>query len=178
MTKSTYVSPMVKPPFQPTEEQLERESSLRRFNRLYIYTPVIIISTISLLLVISLLWAFFYSDTNPVAAQFVSGLADLIIIMWTIPMLLLCFIGPVSFVMLLSRGYRRSKLDPALRRNKLQVLLWQLDQLLAAVHEQLRDNYLPKLAGPLAKGHAIAAYIQAVFNYIFRIGNDRNGRDS
>ena len=81
-----------KSPYEPTPEQLEREQALHRFNRLFVYVPLILAGVVVLALVLWMLWRVF-TVTSDNQAKFygsLSGLADLILIFFNI--ILFCFL--------------------------------------------------------------------------------------
>lgn len=141
--------------YQPTAEQLARDEALKRFNRLYIIIPVAITVLIALALLITLA-VFAFLPNNSALRQFISGMADLIIILVSIPMTLLCAILPVAYVaIVLNRRQQRRlypQLGPMAYRGRLQSLLWwlqgKLDQAQAAV-----ESGSTSLANRVMKAH-------------------------
>jgi len=161
-----------KSPYEPTPEQLEREQALHRFNRLFVYVPLILAGVVVLALVLWMLWRVF-TVTSDNQAKFygsLSGLADLILIFFNIiPMMLLCAIGPALFGYLVRNAVKKNKLPLEERRGKLQPLLWRVDKAIAKIQSSLQDTQLQKVAKPVIQGHALAAAIQAMARSIQRI---------
>lgn len=156
--------------YQPTPEQEERAAALRRFNRLFVYAPLGLVALIVLTLVVLMFWTRFAPDVDGrETAEFLSGLVDIIVIFTLAPMLLLCAVGPALAGFLIYRANQRRQLPPPQRRSRLQTLLWRLERGLVKVQTKLRDEWLRQGAEPVIRGHAIMAYVKAVFNYIQRI---------
>lgn len=150
-------------PYQPTAEQLERTAALTRFNRLYVYLPLIIFSAVGLFLLGLMLWGVFSPNENG-AIGLMSGLADLIVIMTVIPLLLLCAVVPAAAIGLVV--YRRQQ--PQRKHGRFQTLLWRLDTLITKAQSKTATT-LPKAAAPVIKGHAWAAYVRALVENIKKL---------
>ncbi len=84
----TYPPPYREPTFEPTAAQLERDRLLRRRNRLYIYLPLGIVSLISATLIVLILIGLF-APGEPGTVVFISAVADIIIILWIFPAIIL-----------------------------------------------------------------------------------------
>lgn len=162
----TPAAPDVPPANPPTPAQLEREAALRRFNRLYVYAPMILATLLVVGLLLYLLWQTLSQSPESPIYGLLSGLADLLLIFALLPMMLLCAIGPAATVLLLRQMYRQTQLEPDLRRGRLQTLFWRLDRLLTQVQTQLRDSYLEKIASPVIRGHAFLAALNALGRFI------------
>ena len=142
--------------YQPSPEQLERTAALQQFNRLYIYLPLAIFSLAGLALVVLMLWGAL--SPNVVGTrEFVSGLADLVVIMTVMPLLLLCAIVPAAAIGLVV--YRRQQ--PKREHGRFHSLLWRLDSLVVKVQNAVSTT-MPKVATPVIKGHAWMAYVQTL----------------
>lgn len=172
MTTQIHATSAQKPSYEPTPDQLAREKALQRFNRLYVYTPMLLVGIATLALLIFMLWHIFTvkPENQEGFYALLSGLADLILIFFNIiPMMLFCAVGPALFAYLVVRTNKRRKLPEHERRGKLQVILWRIDQVIAKIQLGLRDTYLEKAARPIIQGQALAAAIQALAQYIQRI---------
>ena len=147
--------------YQPTPDQELRAQALKRFNRLYIYLPIGFLVLISLLLLGLMSWQIFAAD-GPQTRQFASGLADIIIIFTTIPLLLLCAIVPAGAI-----GYyvyRRQK-EESRKNGRLQTIFWRVDHILERT-QQKTDETLPKITSPLIKGHGFFAFLQEIWRQL------------
>jgi hypothetical protein len=138
---------------------------LRRFNWLYVYTPVIVVSLVALILVILLLWGALSPNIEGTSA-FVSGLADVIIILFSLPLLALCAIGPGALVAMIVLTVRRRR-DPqaAALLDRLHTLLWRLDNMVERVLVKTRE-LSARAAGVVIRVQARAAYLKTLFNRI------------
>jgi hypothetical protein len=149
--------------YQPVPEQLERAAALRQFNRLFVYLPLAVFSLAGLVLVGLLLWGVFSPNVTG-TREFVSGLADLVVIMTVMPLLLLCAIVPAAAIGWLV--YRRQQ--PRQEHGRFQTLFWRLDTLLTRFQATLATT-LPKAAAPVIKGHAWAAYLRALLENLKKL---------
>jgi hypothetical protein len=149
--------------FVPTAVQLERVNSLKRFNRWAIYVPVGLLATAVIgLLVYLLIIAIWppYEDTQ----LFLSGIADIILILFMLPVVLIfglllvgLFGGGIYW-----RQSRQENDDASLQKRygRLRLLLWKLDQKLSGVYRQA-DKIMPQLANPVIRFNAHLAYINS-----------------
>lgn len=158
--------------FTPAATQVERAAALRRFNRLYIYTPLVLISLLIIALIVLLLWGslgFEESHTR----QLASGLADIIVILVTIPMMLLCAIVPLAAIgAAVYRQQQRQTEEEEVKYGRLQMLFWRLETLLARVYAAL-ETASAKVAAPLIEAHALAAYVSTFLKDLRRFVSRR-----
>jgi len=121
--------------YQPTAAQKARAASLRRFNWLYFYLPILLFTIGGIAIIVLLLWSSLPAEREQ-QRLFVSGLADLILILTIAPLLLLCAIVPGTAVYLLVRGRREGQAP--IRR--LQTLLWRLEAFLARIGRRVTET--------------------------------------
>lgn len=149
--------------YSPSPEQLEREKELERFNRWMIYLPVGLAAATALALLILMLTGIFAPGLVG-AEAFLSGLADTILVLWMLPMSVLCAIGPIAYLAyLVNRRQRRSQLpseSPLLRHSRTQMALWQAQDISDSIAKKA-DALSNRVAQPLLSINAIAAYIHA-----------------
>lgn len=147
--------------YSPSEEQLERERALKRYNRLYIYVPVGIAVAFGLFLVVIMLIGIFAPGLIG-AEEFLSGLADTILVLWMMPMMVLCAIVPIAyFGYLINRRQRRNMLppdSPLLRHSRTQMALWQAQNIAERV-EKKTDEVSDQVAKPFISVNSFAAYV-------------------
>jgi hypothetical protein len=157
------LAPLEEEFFQPSAEQLEREHALKRFNRNFIYIPVIIAVTIVLILLVLMLVALFAPGPDG-SLMFLSGLADTILVLWMIPMTVLCAIGPILYLAyLVNRRQRRAELppnSPLLKHSRAQMALWQAQNISDRV-DQKSDDITDRIARPIIILGEYGAYILA-----------------
>lgn len=157
-------------PYQPSPAQLERAAALKRFNRLYVYLPLAVFSVAGLVLIGLLLWGTL-SPNIMGTREFVSGLADLIVIFTVLPLLLLCAIVPAAYIGLVV--YRRQQ--PKQEHGRFQTLIWRLDSLVTKTQEKTTET-MPKVALPVIKGHSWMAYLRSlIINIKSNLLGDKNG---
>jgi hypothetical protein len=170
-----------RPGFSPTEEQLERESALKRFNRLYIYLPLGIVVLTSIFLLVLMLVGIFAPGLVG-AEAFLSALADTILVLWMIPMMVLMAIVPIAYAAyLVNRRQRRNMLppdSPLLRHSRVEMAMWQAQNILDKVSKKT-DSVSEKIAQPLISINVLLAYVFAWLDILARPlrRNDENERD-
>lgn len=154
--------------YRPTLEQHQRAAALRRFNWLFVYTPIIVLSLAALIFVILLLWGVLSTGIEGTSA-FVSGLADVIVILFTLPLLILCAVGPAALVAMIVLAVRRRR-DPqaASVLERLHRLLWRLDNIVERVLVRTKE-LAPRVGEPLINLHARTAYVKTLTNRLKRI---------
>ncbi|NCF65376.1 MAG: hypothetical protein JSV68_15535 [Anaerolineaceae bacterium] len=177
----TYPPPYHEPTFGPSAEQLERDQILRRRTRLYIYLPLGIVSFIAVVLIVLILIGLFAPGIVGTAA-FISAVADIIVILWIIPMILVVSILPITYIAYFVNRRQKRKLDPQTGplayRSRLQVFLWRI-QLFMNRTQVKTDELAPKVAEPVTEFNAILAYLGAWLNILIRPfrGNTKHERD-
>lgn len=147
---------------QPTVEQKERLNRLKRFNWLFVYLPMLIFVLIIAALIGVMVWGVF-SPQNETHLLFLSGLADLILIMILLPTLLLCALGPAALGGLIyfwntGRKTRKEALLPV-EGLWLQRQLWRLEGLIDKGQSQL-NIWLPRIVQPVIQVNGWLAYVQ------------------
>ena len=156
--------------YSPSREQLERESALKRYNRIYIYVPVTIAVAIVLFLIILMLIGIFAPGLVG-AESFLSGLADTILVLWMIPMTVLCAILPIAYVgYVVNLRQRRSQLppdSPLLRHSRTQMALWQAQDISDRV-EQKTEGVSDRIVRPFFSVGTFAAYVYAWLTILTR----------
>lgn len=154
--------------YEPNLEQRQRAAALRRFNWLYVYTPILLLSLAALILVGLLLWGVLSPNIEGTSA-FVSGLADMIVILFSLPLLLLCAIGPAALIAMIALDVKRRR-DPqaASLLQRLHTLLWRLDNIVARVLVKTRE-LSARVARLVIRVQAGAAYLKAWLNRIKRV---------
>ncbi len=177
----TYPPPYQEPTFKPTEAQLERDRILRRRNRLYIYLPLGIVSFIALLLLVLILIGIFAPGADG-TEEFISAVADIIVILWIIPAMILVSILPITYVAYLLNRRQKRKLDPQTGplayRSRLQIFAWRL-QVFMDQAEGKTSQVAPKVAEPVTTFNALIAYFGAWINILTRpfTGSANHDRD-
>lgn len=170
---TTHYHTLVPEPFTPNDAQKEREAALKRFNRLYVLAPVIAISVISafliILMIVIVLVMSFSDDMNAQYLSFISGLADITIIMFTIPMIILMISGPLMLAGMINMSRKRRKLGkPAFDQGGgLQVLLWKMDNLVQKSQNKTNE-VAPQMAEQVIRFNELIAYAQGFFKQIIR----------
>jgi hypothetical protein len=129
--------------YQPSAEQLNRNEALKRFNRLYVIVPVAIAAVIALALIIALT-VFAFLPNNVETRRFISGLADIVIILATLPMTLLCAVLPVAYVAIALNRRQQRRLYPQMwpmaSGGRIQLFLWWLQSQLDLVQASIESG--------------------------------------
>ncbi len=180
----TYPPHYHEPTFEPTTAQLERDRLLRRRNRLYIYLPLGFVSFIALVLIALILIGIFAPGIQG-TEEFISAVADIILILWIIPMIVLVLLLPIAYVAYFANRRQKRKLHPQTgplaNRSRIQILLWRL-QIFMDQAEVKTGEVAPKVAKPVTSFNARIAYLGAWLNILIRPfkrstnhDRDRNG---
>jgi hypothetical protein len=180
----TYPQHYHEPTFEPTTAQLERDRLLRRRSRLYIYLPLGIVSFIALVLIALILIGLFAPGIQG-TEEFISAVADIIVILWIIPMIVLVSLLPIAYVAYFVNRRQKRKLDPQTGplayRSRVQVFLWRI-QVFMDQTEVKTGELAPKVAKPVTNFNAYIAYLGAWLNILIRPfkrstthDRDRNG---
>lgn len=166
MTQSEPNSANYTVPFQPSQAQKERRAALHRFNRLYVYLPLGLITAVALLVIILFLVGIFAPGLTG-AAEFASGLADITIILFSIPMMLLCAVGPLSLagIYSVSRNRRKQGKPRMDDGGRMQQLFWQIDNLVQRAQTKTGE-ISPQIARPIIQANAFVAYLHAFLKQI------------
>lgn len=144
----------------PTDDQLTRAKALRRFNWLYIYTPIIVAASLSLIALLLLTWFSLVPDSAE-DILFISGLADIILIGWMCPATLIFSLGPIAGIYYF---YRRRQ-HGSYVREPLQRLSWRTDNLLDASQSKIK-GVQPHVAKPFIEAHGWVAFFRNILQQI------------
>lgn len=175
--KSTFIEPA----FEPSAIQLERDKELRRRNRLYIYLPLGIVTFLSIVIIVLLLIGIFAPGITG-TEEFIAAVADIIIILWIIPAILLLSLLPIGYVSYMVNRRNQRKLNPQTGplayRSRIQVLLWRV-QYFVERSQSTTNEYAPKIAQPVTRFNSFIAYVEAWLNALVKPikgskNNDRN----
>lgn len=154
------------PPPAPTPEQLERDRQLKRFNRLYVYLPLGAGIFITLTIIILLLIGMFVPGLTG-AEAFMSAMADLIIILWSLPMLILCAIVPLGYLAYVLNRRQKRKLQPQTgplaNRSRVQILLWRIQSFLDSADKQT-EGVSDRIAAPIIRLNSYLSSTEAWLN--------------
>ncbi|WP_420627850.1 hypothetical protein [Candidatus Leptofilum sp.] len=157
----SWSSPASVDTFEPTAVQLQRAEALKRFNQLAIYVPLGVLAVAALGLLIYLLIVAIwppYEDTR----LFLSGVADIILILFMLPVLLVfgLLLAGIIGGAIYWRQSKKEDGEPSLqnRYGRLRLLLWKLDQRLSGIYQQI-DQQIPKLAYPVIRFNETMTYI-------------------
>lgn len=148
----------VKSEYLPTPVQLERAAALRRFNRLFVYLPVIFAAVIGLIVIGLLFWVTLVQPGEE-SRETVSGLASAVVILASIPMLLVCAI-PSLLIIGLTVQARQKEMAPIKR---VQTIFWRIDSLVLRIQSAVNES-VPKVADVVIRGHAAMAFVRNLLN--------------
>ena len=149
--------------FVPTAVQLERAKALKRFILWVIYFPVGLVTTAVLALFIYLLFVA-VRPPYPDSRLFLSGIADVILILALLPLTLifgLLLLGMVGGLVYW-RNSRNQGDSPSLQSKygRLRLLLWKVDQKLSNIYRRA-DELLPRIAAPVIQFNAVIAHLNS-----------------
>ncbi len=143
-------------PYVPTAAQLTRAAALRRFNQLYIYLPLTLFALISLALMVLMLVKALPNETSEPTLDFLSGLADIILIGTIVPLWLVASLIPLAAIALFFQ-MRQKDISPL---RGLQILLWRVDSKVAQLQQKTKE-LSPKAAAPVIQANARLSFIMA-----------------
>ena len=158
-------------PFKPSDAQQEREAALKRFNRLYVLMPIILFCVISVLIIAAMIVAVLVmsvtDNVNEELISFISGLADITIITFTIPMIILMISGPLLLMAMINNSRKRRKAGkPAFDQGgSFQVLLWKMDNLIQKSQNKTNE-IAPQMADQVIRFNESIAYVAAFLKQI------------
>ncbi|MFZ0545945.1 MAG: hypothetical protein WAM60_10935 [Candidatus Promineifilaceae bacterium] len=149
--------------YQPTATQLERAAALRRFNRLFVYLPILAAAVIALFVVGLLVWITLIQPVEN-SQETVSGIASAVVVLVSLPMTVLCALPSALFIGAFVQG-RKKKMAPTKR---LQTIFWQIDGLVLRLQTAV-NSFTPKVAGAVIKAHAAVAYVRNLLNQLLHL---------
>jgi hypothetical protein len=159
------------PPVQPTLEQLARREALRRFNRRYVYLPLIIFAILWAIVLAAMLWVslvgewFAISTNQETFRPMFSGIADIVVIV----LVSLCGLTLLIPIALFGYGYyavrqRRKRQEAQLPAGMEPLpIMWRIENIVERVRQTTADT-LPLVARPVLRSYAIAAYWRTLWN--------------
>jgi hypothetical protein len=156
--------------YEPTPEQLARDVARRGYLRRRVYAPLIVAVVLALIGLAAILFLAFGVRT-PEARSFIAGLSALTLILLSIPLIALMSVLPLAWLAL--TFYRRQQRQinpetgPMAYRSRLQILLWQLESLIATAG-RTTESGANAIRRPLIRAHARGAYMQALARGIRR----------
>lgn len=149
-------------PLQATPKQAERLARLRRFNLLFVYLPIAILSLLLLGLVGWLIWRAVVIGVDQTRTT-TGAVADIIVMLTLCPLMLLCATGPAAAIALIVRS--RQQADPAQPRTRpegvgwLQAQLWRLDNIITVAAEKIAA-VVDRVAAPIIALRARFAFVE------------------
>jgi hypothetical protein len=98
------------------------------------------------------------------AEMFLSGLADTILVLWMIPMSVLCAFGPIAYIgYVMNRRQRRAELppdSPLLQHSRAQMATWRAQDISDRIDGKT-DEISDRVARPFFRLGGFAAYVSA-----------------
>jgi len=132
------------PTFQPTVAQLARAAALQRFNRLAVYLPLILFALVGFILLVLMLINALPNEGSSKIREFLSGIADIAVIMAIIPLWLVATAIPIGVIVLFVQ-MRQRDVSPL---RGLQTLLWRIESKVGQLQEKTNE-LAPKAAAPV-----------------------------
>lgn len=149
--------------YEPTVEQAQRAASLRRFNILFVYAPIALVSVISLALIIFMLIVA-VRPPSVEALIFISGLADAALIIATVPALVVgaAVLGIIAF------GYSQARQSGAAPIRQTQRLLWRMDNIVGRLRART-DKTADDIAQPFISVNGLVTYIKVLITQLAKL---------
>lgn len=148
---------------EPTHRQLERATELRRFNRLFVYAPVLLASAIAIAIVILLLFLVLVQPSIK-NLRTISAIADAAVILGAIPPLA---IGGILLSIIVAIVVQARRRDFAPLRET-QLFLWRVDRFSTYLGRTIGEVAL-KVASPFVQIRALGAYLRTFVSGLKRI---------
>lgn len=162
----TQATEVAKPAYRPTAEQQARARALQRFNRWYFFLPLGVMGLLLVGLFVSLLWATLMAGEGieQRAREIASGVADIVVILVTLPLTLVCLLLPAAAVGLAiyDRGRERTRIAA------LQQLIWQGERKFDWLANKIQ-RFAPKVVQPIVQLNAKLAYFGTIIMRLKRI---------
>lgn len=159
--------------FTPSTEQLARAAALRRFNRLYVYVPVGLVTAVILALSLYLLYLALFPPSED-TYLFLSGLADFVLIMMLLPVVLI--FGLVMTAVIGGYVYYNYFMDeadrpipPAPPYGRVRTLLWRADSLLLMIVLPKLRRISQRITQPIIRFNGWFAYGQSWLHSIQKL---------
>jgi len=143
-------------PYQPTLEQLSREESLRRFNRLFIYWPIGIATLLVFSIVLTMALYVILAPTTEYLVTF-SAIADAVIILMVSTIIILVSL----FLAVAGAVYYQSRKQGVAPIRQTQYLFWRLESFIIQIYQAAAD-FAPKVARPFIAVRARFAYLRVL----------------
>ncbi|MGD8583934.1 MAG: hypothetical protein PVH65_02980 [Chloroflexota bacterium] len=150
-------------PFEPTSEQTQRAAKLRRFNLLFVYVPVGLVTVIVIALVVVMLIVAI-NPANEDARLFLSGLADAALALALLPILMVgaLLVGLAGYTLSQSR---KKGVAPVIRTQR---LLWRVDALVSRLRTGA-ERTAGMVAEPFLTVNGAVAYIRMLITQLVKI---------
>lgn len=142
---------------------MARAAALRRFNRWFVYLPVIMAAVIVLVVVGLLFWVTLIQPGEN-SRETVGGIASAVVILVSLPMTVLCALPSVLIIGAFVQGRQRG-MAPIKR---IQTIFWRIDSLVLRLQSAVYD-FTPKVAGVVIKAHAAVAYVRNLLNQLMNL---------
>jgi hypothetical protein len=150
-------------PYEPTTEQVRRTAELRRFNVLFVYLPIGFISAV----VVALVAILFVVAINPPSLEallFISGLADVALMIAILPMLL---IGAIILA-LIGYAYTQGRQAGMAPIRQTQRLLWRMDNLAGRIRVRTEET-TASARQPFIAVNGAVTYVRVLVTQLLRI---------
>lgn len=149
--------------YEPTAQQAERAAALRRFNLLFVYLPIGLLSAIVVVIVVILLIVAI-GQQNAEALLFLSGLADVALVIALLPVIV---IGAV-LLGLIFYGYTQGRKRGTAPIRQTQTLLWRMDNLVGRIYVRTATT-ADRIAQPFMTLQGAFAYVRSLITQLIHM---------
>lgn len=163
-----YAQPPEAPPPEPTAEQLARLRARHSFRNRFIYGPMVLITLLWLVGLVVLFWLVLAPGEDIARyREVISGVADVVTILFITPWLVVCalpIVGAVGLVV-----YRRQRKPEQTPEVASLPLFWRVENIISKVQYRLDNQILPKMAQPVITAYGLVAFVRTLLNEIKEI---------
>ena len=149
--------------YEPTVEQAARAAELRRFNLLFVYGPLGLL-TASVIGVIVFLLVIAISQPSDEALLFISGLADVALVIAMLPILI---VG-AALLGLIAYGYYSGRQRGMAPVRQTQRLFWRMDNIVGRLRVRT-DATANSVIRPLMSVGGAVTYVKVLIRKILKL---------
>lgn len=154
-------------PYQPTSDQVRRLNQTRRFNRLFVYFPIGLVSALVVVLIAGMIILVLTTPEAELVGTF-SAIADSVLILSILLLMLIIGLFILIFGAVFSQG-RKAGLAPIRQTRR---VFWRLENMLVRIQGQVNSS-TPRIAAPFISIQAWVAFWRVLIHKLTRFFSRR-----